>query len=98
MFSYNITCNLKHTEIVDYSEFYNALQKLSTHCAYLNSVWIIRSNYSILQIKRYLAKYIHKNDQLFVSTLRSCSSFYNIKSYGKLRYRKWLSNNLELYL
>lgn len=98
MFSYTVNCNLKHPDVINYSKFYEAIDLLGNHSNYLNCVWIIRSNYSILQIKRYLSKYLHKNDDLFISSLKSSSAFYNIKSYGKNGYKRWLGNYLGDYL
>ena len=62
---YIITYNLK-TLNWNYTGFFNALQNIGPWWHYLDSTWIIKTNYTSQQIYSMLGPHLSKNDLILV--------------------------------
>jgi len=76
----------------DYAALYRAIQSIASGCARpLESIWIVRSNYSAIQIRDQLNVHVDADDQVLVIRLAN-------GDWGSLRVANdandWLSKNL----
>ncbi len=62
---YIITYNLKNS-IWNYTGFFNALQSIGPWWHYLDSTWIIKTNYTSQQIYSMLGQHLSKSDLILI--------------------------------
>jgi hypothetical protein len=66
MHGYLITYDLKKPAR-DYSTLFVGIQSFGTYAHVLESVWIIKSDLSALQVRDYLKRYLDGDDKIFVT-------------------------------
>lgn len=61
----------------DYTALYEAIKTYGTYSKVNESLWVINSNRSSIDILNYLSNYIDSNDRLFVAKLTGESAWIN---------------------
>lgn len=74
----------------DYDTLIEKIKDLGTwwHC--LDSTWIIKSNYTVVDIRNYLRQFIDGNDEILVVKLTGDAAWYGFSAEGS----NWLKKNL----
>lgn len=62
----------------DYSDLIEAIQKYKTYCHLQESVWLIVSDLSAINVRDDLKKHIDTNDKLFVAKVSSPAAWFNL--------------------
>lgn len=71
MNKYLITYDLKSKNITNYENLYLAIKTLGPWWHYLESTWIVKTNYTSEQIWTALAPYLYRNDHILVVKIDS---------------------------
>lgn len=87
MNTYIISYDLRKTR--DYESLYSAIKMYGTWARILESLWAIKTNQTVTQVRDHLQRYMDKDDRVFV-TLSS-----GVAAWDKVLCRdEWLKNNL----
>lgn len=74
----------------DYAELYEAIKSYSSFAHILESVWIIKSTDSAVNIRDNLKSYIDSDDKLFVAKLDGESAWINLPT----KISNWMKQNI----
>jgi hypothetical protein len=75
----------------DYPELYKALQAYPNWWHHLDSTWIIKTDWSSVQIRDDLRQHIDSGDKLLVVRLEGTGAWFGFNEKGS----QWLKNNLS---
>lgn len=73
----------------DYSKLYEAIRKYGSYAHILESVWIIKSSSSSINIRDNLKSYMDSDDKLFIAKLTGESAWKNLSK----EVSDWIKNN-----
>lgn len=74
----------------NYGALYEALQAFSSYARVLESVWIIQTHYTPVQVRDHLARFMDASDGLFVAELKAGWAARGIRT----DVLDWMKNNL----
>ncbi len=74
----------------NYGELIEAIKEYSNWWHHLDSVWIIKTEETTVQVRDYLRPYIDSNDELLVVGLNGEGAWFGFNDRGS----EWLKNNL----
>lgn len=74
----------------DYSDLYERIKSYQAWAHVLESVWVVKSSSSAVQIRDNLMQVMDSNDKLFVAKLSGEAAWYNLSE----SISKWLKENL----
>ena len=75
----------------EYQDLYEAIKSLGPWWHELDSVWVVRSAKSIIEIRDTLGLCIDSNDKLFVAELTGRAAWYGLSAESV----SWLKNHLS---
>ena len=88
MSSYIISYDLR--KIRDYTSLGSAIKSYGTWAKITESMWIIVSNQTTVQIRNFLSRYMDDDDRLFVAKYGGSAAWKNI-----IASNEWLHKNLN---
>ncbi len=89
MAAYIIGCALSRPS-QDYPALFEAIKSYECWWHHLDTIWIVKTDQSAVQIRDYLRQFIDQSDELFVGQLSGAAAWTGIPENGS----NWLKNNL----
>jgi len=77
----------------NYTKLIERLQSYPNWWHYLDSTWVIKTDWTTMQLRDDLLPYIDKNDELLVVRLEGEGAWYGFEDKASV----WLRDNLTLY-
>lgn len=74
----------------NYDELYEAIKAVGSWWSCLESVWIVKSEFSAIQIRDHLTPKIDRNDKLLIAELTGQAAWFGFND----QCSSWLRNNL----